>query len=706
MSRSDSWRADGRDRGSYDSWRPSSDRRDRDDRRQGYDSHRGSGQDSHRGSGYDSHRGSGYGRPGDAYRAPPADVYRPQLPQSDFTFRVDQPLHVAPFTFPPATHPPSGRRGERRGGPPRKPGRPRWQPPPHPSERALISGDTFRLPGQRIFDTMASAKFRNVDEMSDDEEIAMEMSSQSSQSGIENPAPKRARTQAKVDDAADTVPKWSNPDPYTALPCPDEGTRKKKDMVKLIRKARVEDVQPNTDAPPEAENFISFDSSDEEDNRPPPPISLPPRPPPLPRTDHPDAGKNTSSAVTDTKSTRDASGPLGSRKRTFDDEIKPPDYGQLKKGSLRPSKGALVPEWQPKDGEEACPWRAVGSSAADTMTVRLHKEILGFYEFVRPREFEQRIRTNLVEHLKRAMQRDGRNFASAHVYPFGSFMSGLYLPTADMDLVVCSASFIKGGPPTYLAAKSWLYKFQKLLVSQGVADVASVTVIAHARIPLVKFVDKLTGLKVDVSFENMGGVKAVDTFLQWKLEYPTMPILVTIVKHFLLMRGLNEPVNGGIGGFSVICLVVSMLQTMPQLQGRGVTDEEHLGLLLLDFFELYGCHFRHKTNAISLKGTVGYVRKSAVSTFTYRNTNRLSIIDPNNPGNDIAGGSSNTEAILDRFYDAFHDLRDRMKYIKRHPDRGGILDVILKGNYSSFRLQRKYLKHVHQETIGPCSDQD
>lgn len=188
-------------------------------------------------------------------------------------------------------------------------------------------------------------------------------------------------------------------------------------------------------------------------------------------------------------------------------------------------------------------------------------------------------------------------------------MSGLYLPTADMDLVVCSASFMKGGPPTYLGAKSWLYKFQKFLVAQGVAASDSIEVIAHARIPLVKFVDRLTGLKVDVSFENLGGVGAVDTFLAWKAQYPVMPILVTVIKHFLLMRGLNEPVNGGIGGFSVICLVVSMLQVMPQVQSRSMKATHHLGELLLDFFELYGRHFQYQTNAISLTRPVGYIRK-------------------------------------------------------------------------------------------------
>ena len=240
---------------------------------------------------------------------------------------------------------------------------------------------------------------------------------------------------------------------------------------------------------------------------------------------------------------------------------------------------------------------------------RLHKEIIDFYDYVRPREFEQRIRDNLIENLKKAMRRDNRNFASAQVFAFGSFMSGLYLPTADMDLVVCSASFMRGGPPTYLSAKNWLYKFQKLLVVQRVAEQESIEVIAHARIPLVKFVDKLTGLRVDVSFENLGGVDAVDTFLRWKERYPAMPILVTVIKHFLLMRGLNEPVNGGIGGFSVICLVVSMLQLMPQVQSKSLIPEHNLGEMLLEFFDLYGRQFCHEKNAISLTGTVGYVRK-------------------------------------------------------------------------------------------------
>ncbi|KAJ3499556.1 hypothetical protein NLG97_g261 [Lecanicillium saksenae] len=537
----------------------------------------------------------------------------------------------------------------------------------------------------------------------------MDISSHSDEDNDQEPSTKRQRTDAAEDSAAE-APKWSNPDPYTALPCPDEVTKKKRDVVKLIRKARMEEKEKLA-APSQAEDFLSFDPTEDEDDtseesesesesesdyEPPPPTvptgpaktngisSLPPRPP---------APQGNSGPSTDD--------PLGSRKRTIDDEIKPPNYGQFKKAGAKPAKGSVAASWLTKKGEDPCPWATVDHTTTTDMAFRLHKEVIDFYEYVRPRDFEQRIRDNLVDNLKKAMRRDGRNFASAHVFPFGSFMSGLYLPTADMDIVVCSASFMRGGPPTYLGAKSWLYKFQKFLVAQRVADSDAIQVIAHARIPLVKFVDKFTGLRVDISFENLGGVNAIETFVKWKQLYPSMPILVTVIKHYLLMRGLNEPVNGGIGGFSVICLVVSMLQLLPQVQSRSLVPEHNLGEMLLEFFDLYGHQFDYEVNAISLTLPVGY---SDVRSFTYKSTERLSIIDPNNSENDISGGSSNAATIFARFGDTFDTLRERMNEVARNPSCGGILDIIMKGDYSSFRMQRGFLKKVHEQFLGPCPE--
>lgn len=83
---------------------------------------------------------------------------------------------------------------------------------------------------------------------------------------------------------------------------------------------------------------------------------------------------------------------------------------------------------------------------------------------------------------------------------------------------------------------------------------------------------------------------------------------------------------------------------------------------------------------------------------TYKNRDRLSIIDPNNDTNDIAGGSSNTETILYEFSDAHRLLRQRMSLIARGeyegPSPPSILEVILAGNYSTFRQQRLHLRRL------------
>ncbi len=222
--------------------------------------------------------------------------------------------------------------------------------------------------------------------------------------------------------------------------------------------------------------------------------------------------------------------------------------------------------------------------------------MVDFYDYIKPRDFEDRLRGELVRDLRRFCR---EAFRDAEVYPFGSFPSGLYLPTADMDLAFMSDAYASGRAARY-CTKKFLYRFKSFLLSNRIAWQDEIELIIHAKVPLVKFIEHKTGLKVDVSFENNTGVTALDTFKRWREQYPGMPALVTLVKHFLLMRGLNEPVNGGIGGFSVICLVVSMLQMMPEVQSGNLDTRHHLGQLLLHFFDLYGNKFNYQTVAISL----------------------------------------------------------------------------------------------------------
>ena len=78
---------------------------------------------------------------------------------------------------------------------------------------------------------------------------------------LEPPLKRRALTSVSNHlQEGSSEPKWSNPDPYTVLPPVDEATRKRKDVVKLIRKARKE-AEVNTTGSNQAaanDDFISF----------------------------------------------------------------------------------------------------------------------------------------------------------------------------------------------------------------------------------------------------------------------------------------------------------------------------------------------------------------------------------------------------------------------------------------------------------------
>ncbi|KAK4237321.1 hypothetical protein C8A03DRAFT_16116 [Achaetomium macrosporum] len=661
------------------------------------------------------------------YPGPPGvDNYRP--PQGDFTFRMNKPAGVQDAD----TYRPQGgrqRRNDRRKSSPRRDSRAanRNRGPPDRSsghghgtrpfsenrldrkyggrpwrpfiaaERELLKTDLNTGSEVAFFDTTGGATFRSLDELSDSDEAEMDISGDEG-TETEEPSHKRARLTVGQSASDDNTPKWSNPDPYTALPPETAPQGKKKDVVQMIRKARVQTKEVRTSLPSEAADFISFDldeseASDNDKEEEPEPTT--------------NATSSVASGIPEGQSARRVRAPvlypdptpsaLGSRKRTHDDEIKMP-HTTLKKVIKDHAKGHITGEWLPDPKLTPTPWVVADHSQSANMAVWLHKEIVDFYEYVKPRDFEERLRGELVQDLKKFCR---EAFRDAEVYPFGSFPSGLYLPTADMDLVFMSDQYLRGGPAKY-HTKAFLYRFRGQLTYHKIAWENEIEIISSAKVPLVKFIEHKTGLKVDVSFENNTGVTAIKTFKAWREQYPGMPALVTLIKHFLLMRGLNEPVNGGIGGFSVICLVVSMLQMMPEVQSGNLDTRHHLGQLLLHFFDLYGNKFDYQTIAISTNPPQ-WIPKHQVSTFAYKNNSRFSIIDPNNPANDIAGGSSNTGTIVSHFSRAHKQLTQRMAQLAQDPNRGGqsILEVILGGNYSSFENQRNYLELLAKEGYRP-----
>ncbi|KAL8774536.1 MAG: hypothetical protein Q9209_000909 [Squamulea sp. 1 TL-2023] len=562
----------------------------------------------------------------------------------------------------------------------------------------------------------------------------------------EPPAKRRATDAAKESKQEIGIPKWSNPDPYTVLPPVDETQRKRKDMVKIIRKARIaaekEEIIENQVAA--NDDFISFgfggDRVTNEKSRSSSPREsgraqqsgvpgAPTGPESFSHLNHlhkptvlgaPGTSDLTPSAidlgpppglangsqmkpefvVNRPKFYPDQAEALGNRKRTHEDEIKGQAVRVAVKAQKPISSGSVLREWQSFENIDPTPWLVDDHRFTANSGFRLHKEICDFYEFVRPQRYEQIIREDLLQRLQTVV---GKQLPDCSIHCFGSFAAAMYLPNADMDLVVISQTFRTSGRRVAAQSGNQMRNFAGYLGEIGFAKAGSIEVIPSAKVPLVKFVDQMTGIRIDVSFENETGLIANDTFNAWKRQFPAMPILTTMIKQFLMMRGLNEVVNGGLGGFSVTCLVTSLLQNLPRVQNGEVIPDQHLGEILLEFLDLYGNQFDLDRTGISMNPP-GYYDKQAMMRNNprkdvYHNGQRLyrlAILDPNNPDNDISGGSKNVGRIFDLFSQAYNEIVKAMKSTTRI----SLLDWALGGNYENFTIQRERLRRLYNARWG------
>lgn len=131
------------------------------------------------------------------------------------------------------------------------------------------------------------------------------------------------------------------------------------------------------------------------------------------------------------------------------------------------------------------------------------------------------------------------------------------------------------------------------------------------QVPIVKLTDLTTLVKVDISFNQCNGIKSAELIKDYIRQFPVLPKLVLVLKQFLLQRGLNETFTGGISSYSLIFMTISFLQLHPR-QNMAYVKDANLGILLLEFFELYGRKFNYIKVGIRIKEGGSYIPKEEV----------------------------------------------------------------------------------------------
>ena len=303
---------------------------------------------------------------------------------------------------------------------------------------------------------------------------------------------------------------------------------------------------------------------------------------------------------------------------------------------------SLLPTGPNDDPCSECPWVREKGYTKDA--IGLHHEIRDFFKYISPTAKEKRVREEVVKRCETVIL---DLWPNAKVEVFGSYKTGLYLPTSDVDLVVFGR---------------WLHTplrtLEKAFIAAEVAEAKDIQVIDKASVPIIKVVDKRTEIRVDISFNMPNSILAVELVKDYLRIFPTLKYLVFVLKQFLSQRDLNEVYFGGVSSYSLVLMTISFLQLHPREGAR--TGRANVGVLLLEFFELYGLTFNYPHVCLRITDGGGYIQKSDF----YRSEVRqrcpdkgLSIEDPYTRGNDISRGSYHSDKCVSAFEKAFYALQ-------------------------------------------------
>ncbi|KAG0284631.1 hypothetical protein BGZ96_011032 [Linnemannia gamsii] len=320
-----------------------------------------------------------------------------------------------------------------------------------------------------------------------------------------------------------------------------------------------------------------------------------------------------------------------------------PDNGSDTEGATGPPAG--------------CPWMGHRQySKLPSVPIMLTQELKDFVDYLSPTPEEHQVRKYVIQWIAKTVS---DLWPDSEVHVFGSYDTQLYLPSSDLDLVVLRVRDF---------SKEDLYKLSRHLKAKLVTN--DVQVIAKARVPIIKFKERLSKIPVDISFNITNGIQSAEIVRNYMDTTPALRAMTMLIKHFLMIKGQNEVFQGGIGSYTTMIMILSFLQMHPQIQANKLDPEDNLGVLLIEFFELYGLCFNYNQVGISVANGGSYFLKPPNNNPNSREL-LLSSIDPNDPTNDTAKGSYALRMIREVFVGAYGTLTKNVQQRHRALFGGG-----------------------------------
>ncbi|XP_025892516.1 poly(A) RNA polymerase GLD2 isoform X3 [Nothoprocta perdicaria] len=226
---------------------------------------------------------------------------------------------------------------------------------------------------------------------------------------------------------------------------------------------------------------------------------------------------------------------------------------------------------------------------------------------------------NRKELCRTELQREiQRIFPQSRLFLVGSSLNGFGTRSSDGDLCLV----VKEEPVNQKTEARHILSLVQKLFSTKLSSYIERPQLIRAKVPIVKFRDKVSCVEFDLNVNNVVGIR--NTFLLRTYAYIENRVrpLVLVVKKWASFHDINDASRGTLSSYSLVLMVLHYLQTLPEpilpsLQKNYPLHLVHqaprtippylsknassLGDLLLGFFKYYATEFDWSHQMISVR---------------------------------------------------------------------------------------------------------
>lgn len=167
----------------------------------------------------------------------------------------------------------------------------------------------------------------------------------------------------------------------------------------------------------------------------------------------------------------------------------------------------------------------------------------------------------------------------ARVKPYGSYVTGLAIPSSDFDVVIVLPAVHKRAiveTPGILEGRNaiketWQASLARKLRGENWVRSKKTKIIERTLIPVIK-ITTLDNLELDISFETEEhqGLMNIELVKEFLAEFGHARPLILVLKQFLHNSGLLTAYSGGLSSYGLFLMVIRYLQEQVFSSGMDV----------------------------------------------------------------------------------------------------------------------------------------